>query len=374
MSRPEIWYLFGLAAITLILLRLRPTQRTNFRDPVVISFTLGLFLAAFGTLSKQPVLAQAIDSVWGINSAWLVADGLFLIGLCAGTYWVDLMRMPDLRNQGWRLIRRWRVAALILVISWMVISVQMEIVVWSMLERGGIDVGGRFALLTGRLAYLGYTLWGLGYLSLHFYRQRRHMQDRFNYIRLTIPWSAITLAIAAPLLQLAGMLVVFTNPNALHEVWPSLWVLVSLIQAIVAILIVATFFPPAYHAISWLDKQILIRQLLRTRQIVAQSRPDLEMGPTLLNGRSGLIVSNPDQWLTTLVNELELAKCLMGKTTYEIKAPAGALMPDVTRYALHEEQGQFLRGLTAKEPLATPNVTGDTYALARWYAAVGQGL
>ncbi len=138
-----------------------------------------------------------------------------------------------------------------------------------------------------------------------------------------------------------------------------------------AILIITTFFPPAYRLISWLDKQVLIRRLLHTRHLVAQSRPDLVSRPTV---PSTLIVSDPDQWLTTLVNELELAKHLMGKTSYEIEAPAGGVMPDVARYALHEEQSQLLRGLSTQEPLSTPCVTGDTYALARWYAAVGHRL
>jgi len=211
------------------------------------------------------------------------------------------------------------------------------------------------------------------YLSIHFYRQRRHMRDRFNYIRLTIPSTGITLAVTAPLLQAAGMLVVFFNPERLPEVWPPLWLIISLTQLIVAVLIVGTFFPPAYHFISWIDKQLLIRGLLRTRNVISHSRPDLALRPMDL-GWKDILVRNPDRVLATLVNELEMAKNLMGKTTYEIEAPAGRVMPDDARYALRKEQAQFLRGLRAGEPLATPRVKGDTYALARWYSAVGSGL
>lgn len=379
MNHTEFWYLLGLAAVALILLRLRPTLKANLRDPVVLSFTLGLFLGAFGNLSKQAIAADFIDAALGPNAAWLIADSLFLLGLCAGTYWVDLMSQPALRRQGRRLLIRRRTATVFLVTGWMIIAAVLTTDTWGTLERGGIDVGGRPLLLTARLAYAGYMLWSLSYLSYHFYRQRRHMRDRFNYIRLTIPWAAITLAIAAPILQIIGALLIFVAPNRLSGFWPAWWILLSFIQAAVAILIVATFFTPAYHFVSWLDKQILVRQLLRTRQAVARSRPDLALGSEPLKQikqvkQIGFIVPDPDRWLATLVNELEMVKWLMGEMTYEIEAPAGGVMPDAARYALHDEQAQFLRGVTTKERLAAPRVTGDTYALARWYAAVGNAL
>lgn len=372
MIRLEAWYLFGLAAIALIVLRLRPTGRSNWRDPVAISFSLGLFLAASGTLSKQPVIANLVDAAFGPNAAWLQADILFLLGLCAGTYWVDLMRTPTLRKRGWSLLYRRRTAALLAVIGWMILAAWLAAPTWAILERGGLDVGGSPILLTARLAYLGYVLWGLGYLSYHFYRQRQHMRDRFNYIRLTIPWFAISLALTAPALQLIGLVAFYLNPAWLPQVWPALWLEISLIQGAVAVLIVATFFPPAYRLVSWADKQLLVRRLLRARRVMAHSRPDLALG--VERPGPGSLARDPDRWLATLVNEMEIAKRLMGQTTYEIEAPAGGLMPDEARYALREEQGQFLRGLTKREPLAAPRVTGDTYALARWYAAVGSHL
>lgn len=371
--RTQFWYIFGLFALALILLRLRPTRRVSLRDPVVLSFTLGLFFGSFGTLSKQPILANLIDAALGSNVAWLVADGLFLVGLAAGTYWVDLMRFPDLRERGWELIRRWRVVALVAAVSCMVTAASLEMAAWAGLERGGIDVGGRLLLLAARVVYFTYSIWGLAYLSYHFYRQRQHMRDRFNYIRLTIPWAGISLAIAAPALQAVATLEVFARPELLSAVWPPLWVLISAIQAVVGVLIVVTFFPPAYKFVSWLDKQILVHRLRRTRSAVARSRPDLALEEPMLE-RGRLIVRDPDHWLAILVNELEVAKLVMSQTTYEIEAPAGGVMPDVARYALRQGQDQFLQGLISKKPLATPRVTGQTYALARWYAAMGRGL
>lgn len=373
MNRAEFWYLFGLAAVALILLRLRPTRRADLRDPIAISFTLGLFLAAFGTLSKQPVIAALIDAALAPNAAWLVADSLFLVGLCFGTYWVDLMRTPSLRQHGWQLLLRRRVIGLLASISWMIATAYLAASIWQTLERGGFDVGGQPLLLSGRLAYFAYSLWGLGYLSFHFYRQRQHMRDRFNYIRLTIAWSGITLAIAAPVLQIVGTLRIFGRPDLLPVIWPPLWLLLSVIQLGVAVSIVTTFFPPAYRFVVWVDKQLLVHRLLHARSAIARSRPSLVQGQAAL-GPAGLIVRDPDRWLATLVNEFEMAKWLMGKMTYEIEAPAGGVMPDVTRYALRDEQAQFLRGLNSTETLTIPKVTGDFYALARWYASVGNVL
>ncbi len=362
--RYELWYIFALFAVGLILLRLYQTRRANLGDPIVLSFALGLFLGSFGTLSKQPFLARAIDGALGPNSAWLIADVLFVCGLCAGTYWVDLMRLPDLRNQGRRLIRRWRVITLITIISWMTIATHLEATTWAILERGGVDTGGRSMLLAARLAYFVYSIWALTYLSYHFYRQRQHMHDRLNYIRLTIPWLGISLAITAPVLQAVAVLEVFVRPEWLSYLWPPLWMLISVIQIAVAILILTTFFPPAYKFVSWADKQLLVHRLQHIRQIVVQRRPELELEPTLDRGR--LIVRDPDHRLTTLVNELETVKQLTGKATYEIKAPAGAVMPDAARYALRQEQRQFLQDI--KKSSNRPHVIGETYALARWYS------
>jgi hypothetical protein len=374
MMRAEIWYVFGLAAIALILLRLRPTRHLDLRDPVAISFTLGLFLGACGNLSKQPAIARLIDTSLFPNAAWLQADGLFLLGLCAGTYWVDLMRVPSLREQGWRLLRRWRVVALLATLAWMIAAARLEATSWAAIERGGIDVAGSPLLLSGRLAYLACDVWSLVYLSYHFYQQRRHMRDRFNYIRLTIPWAGITLAASVPVLQVFGMIEVFIRPDLLAAVWPPLWRLISLLQGMVALAIIATFFPPAYKFVSWLDKQVLIHRLWHIRQAMARSRPDLVQGESLKLASVGLIARDPDLWLATLVNEFELAKKLMGQTTYgEIEVPAGGVMPDVARYTLRAEQAQFMRGLT-REPAATRKVVGDAYALARWFAAVGRKL
>jgi hypothetical protein len=44
-DRATFWYLFGLAAVLLLLLRLRPTRRADLRDPVVFIFNVGILLS-----------------------------------------------------------------------------------------------------------------------------------------------------------------------------------------------------------------------------------------------------------------------------------------------------------------------------------------
>jgi hypothetical protein len=141
-DRATFWYLFGLAAVLLLLLRLRPTRRADLRDPVVFSFTVGIFFSSFGTLSKQPFLAQFIDRLLGANSAWVVADSFFLIGICGLTYWIDFMRLPQLAEKGWAFLKSKRSAFLAATIGWMVLTAGWQASIWGTLERGGIDVGG----------------------------------------------------------------------------------------------------------------------------------------------------------------------------------------------------------------------------------------
>ncbi len=368
--RYDFWHIFVLFALALIFLRVRASRHANWRDPVVLAFSLGLFLGATGTLSKQPVLAGSIDSFLGLNAAWIVADGLFLIGLCAGTFWVDLMRLPVLREKPWRLLRQSRVIILLAVLLWMVTTATREAAIFGTLERGGIDVGGSGLLLSARLVYFVYSVWALSYISLHFYKERSEMRDRFNYIRLTIPWAGITLAITAPLLQTAATLEGFVAPALLPVIWSPVWAFLSAIQIVVASLVIITFFPPAYKSVSWLDKQMLVHRLNRTCRAVAKSRPDLASAS--LPGRT-LITRQPDTRLAGLVTELEMVRSLMGQPADEIEVSAGGVMPDAARLALKGEQSQFLRGLQSEKTMAA-RVTGEPYALARWYAAVGSKI
>lgn len=373
MNRAEFWYVFGLAALTLIILRLRATRRADWQDPMAITFTLCLFLPAFGTLSKQPVIANVIDSIFGYNAAWLAADILFISGVCAGIIWIDMLARPELKTQDKSLFRQWRIVTLIIVAIWMVLASRLADSSWVGLERGSIDVDESLVLLTSRLAYFGYSIWGLIYLSISFYHQRQHMRDRKLYIRMTIPWAGITLAIASPVVQAIGTVYGFFQGEALPILWSSLWGIVTITQIGVATSILGTFLPPAYHLVVWVDKQLLIHRLLRVRRLIHQIRPDLVEDVSLL-GPGSLIAQDPDLWLATLVNELEMAKQLMGPATYEVVAPAGSVMPEVSKYALKDEQIQFVQGLSSPEPVSGPKVTGDFYTLARWYAALTTAL
>ena len=366
MNRADFWYIFGLAALTLLALRVRSTRPAALRDPMALAFTLCLFLPAFGTLSKQPRLAYWLDAWFGPNAAWLVADSLFIAGVCAGTYWIDFLGDPAQKAAGRRLLTRWRLAALGGVIAWMVATAHWDALTWATVERGGLDVGGQVGLLSGRLAYFGYSLWGLVYLSRGFYRQRQRLRDRVIYIRMTLAWTAVTLAIAAPLIQIIGTGVGFIHPDLLPLIWPPLWKLLSLTQVGVAVFILATFLTPAYRLVIWLDKQFLIYRLLWLRRRIKRTRPDL-LEPTPPLGRPGLLTHQVDLWLATLVNEVEFVKTIISPTvTAAVIAPAGGAMPKTLKQTRQIEQVQFKRGL-AHERVKTYQVTGNFYSLARWY-------
>jgi hypothetical protein len=239
MERSLVWYLFGAAALTLIGLRWQTTLQTigdryRLSDPVLLSFSGGLMLGAMGALCKFPIIAPWLDSFYP-NLSWLLADNLFLIGVTLGTFWVDLMREPQAAQlQGWGVMRQPRTFVLVAVVIASIILTRVELSTWAALERGGIDVGGRLPLLIARLNYFLFASYGLGYIVLHFYQKRKEMVDRFKYLRLSIPFAAITLAITAPLLQLVATLEVYFQPALLPAIWPGLWLLISVVQVIIA--------------------------------------------------------------------------------------------------------------------------------------------
>ena len=365
-GRAEFWYVFGLVALLMVLLRGKSVRRLDWRDPIAVSFTAGIFLSIFGVFAKQPFLAGLIDTFLGINAAWVLADSFFISGMCALTSWIDRLRQPDGEEQVHHKPAPWRWVALAGVIGLMAVVAILREPVWSQLERGGIDVGGDPLVLLSRLAYFTFDIWVLSYLSYRFYGLRKRMQERISYIRLTLAWLAVSLAAIAPILQAVATLAGYVQPSLIANLWALVWPVVSLLQVVVALLVLTLFFKPAYQAVTWLDKQRLIRRLSRIRAIITQLRPDIL--PESATTSVGLFVNRPDQYLAMLVNELEMASVLMGAQPNHLAAPAGGLMPDPTRAVLQSYQQQLQRALTDREPLNLPAAKGDIYALARWYA------
>ena len=366
MDRALIWYVFGLAAVATILLRWKPTLRGNWREPVAVSFSIGIFFSVFGVLSKQPVLAQGIDALTGPNTAWLLADSFFLIGLWGLTTWIDLMRAPG-RTQGHLPAYAGRTITLLIVIVWMGLVAWVEAPAWQGLERGGIDVGGKLLLLSGRMAYLTYDIWGLAYLGRRFFQLRQQLRERVSYLRLTLAWMAVSLAAIAPALQILAVIAVFFQPERLPVIWPPVWQVVSLLQMLVAALILTLFFEPAYRLLVWLDKRRLIRQLRRLQQTISAYRPELVDLPKQTTSTAGQ-ETEPDLVLASLVNELEVTFSLMGATADRLLIPAGKAMSRDLRGELERQKQRFRVAMTQRQSFDAPIATGDSYILARWYA------
>jgi hypothetical protein len=365
-ARAAFWYVFGLAAVVLLLYRLRPTRRVNLRDPMALSFTLMVFVAASGTLSKQPFIANAIDSLLGPNAAWLQADILFIAGMCAGTVWIDLLGQPALKQRGWRLFLQWRVAVLTIVAAWMITAAQLEAPTWAALERGTVDVGGSLILASARSGYFAFSIWVLAYISYGLYHHRQQVRSREIYVRLTIPFTGLALAPSASVIQLLAVWYGLAWPELVPAVWPSLWVVIATIQVRVMILILSAFLSPAYRAVIWVDKQWLVRRLGKACEKIRRTQPDLVVTP---KPGKALIINKPDVILADLVNRVERIKHLAGSVEGgPIEAPAGSVMLAEDRNALRNERGVFSQ-LLAGEKVTFARVTGEVYALARWYVA-----
>jgi hypothetical protein len=277
------------------------------------------------------------------------------------------MRLPQLAEKGWAFLKSKRSAFLAATIGWMVLTAGWQASIWGTLERGGIDVGGQPLLLSSRIVYFVYSLGGIAYLSLRFYQLRREMVERVNYIRLSLAWAAVTLAALSPILQLLATVEVFFFPQYLGLIWPGLWGTISAIQVSVAILVLSLFFEPAYRFITWLDKQRLIRRLLRAQGIISKTRPDL-IGRLAQPKPNSLMVKNPDPFLAVLVNEMEFTRFLLGSMADSITVPAGGVMSAEVRQVLREQKQRFSQALSGQANSPLSSVQGDTYTLARWYA------
>ncbi len=51
--RLEFWYFFGLFALALIFLRVRASRQANWKDPVVLAFSLGPAQMTVDTYGKK---------------------------------------------------------------------------------------------------------------------------------------------------------------------------------------------------------------------------------------------------------------------------------------------------------------------------------
>jgi hypothetical protein len=178
---------------------------------------------------------------------------------------------------------------------------------------------------------------------------------------------AVSLAAIAPALQILAVIAVFFQPERLPVIWPPVWQVVSLLQMLVAALILTLFFEPAYRLLVWLDKRRLIRQLRRLQQTISAYRPELVDLPKQTTSTAGQ-ETEPDLVLASLVNELEVTFSLMGATADRLLIPAGKAMSRDLRGELERQKQRFRVAMTQRQSFDAPIATGDSYILARWYA------
>lgn len=365
-DRAAFWIVFAVAGVILLTIRIRANKPTNwFKKGQGTSFNLLLILPFLGVMSKQVGVANFIDGVLGPNSAWLLADIFFIAGVCCGTFWFVFgdKKVGDNPRLAWR----WwpRVAMLLVTAAWMIITANIERETWISLERGTIDVGQQPLLLSGRLAYFAYSIWCLGYMSRGFFRLRLEAVKRETYMHLGVAWAAVTLAIASPVIQTAGVFYGMIWPEYLPIVWPKIWQLITPTQVGVAVLTISTVDVGVIRAIIWLDKQRLLWKLTRARQKVLRLRPDLATYLVPLT----LVDLPTDSRLLTRVCEFETIKTVLGQGDATFVVPAGGLMPRWARGLLNDERKYLKLGLD-RQPVDTYRTIGDSYALARWYISL----
>lgn len=273
-AKAVFWYIFPSLGILIVLSRVRLLR--SLRDPLVRAFMLSLGFVALGSSCKAPTVSAWIDGHTFTNVSWLLADGFFLIGGYIGMHWLDQMGRKIFIATGWRKI------GLLATLIAMVTAVAAELPTFQRLELGGIDVGRRSALLIGRMAYFGYSLFFLGYLAYGLNYHRRRARDRHFQIRLTIPALGIAVSMIAPVIQVVGTLIYWVAPWP--DLWLALWPLVTGVQVVVATCMVMACLPgrgmdAVIGAILWLEKQILYRRIAGLHRLIAGECPEVVLDP-----------------------------------------------------------------------------------------------
>jgi hypothetical protein len=274
-AKTVFWYIFPSLGILIVLSRVRLLR--SLRDPLVRAFILSIGFVALGSSCKAPALSAWINGHTFTNMSWLLADGFFLVGGYIGMLWLDQMG-----HEVFFVAARWRKTGLLVALAVMVTAVAVELPAFQQLELGGIDVGHRPALLIGRMAYFGYSLFFLGYLAYGLNHHRQRAQDHHFRVRLAIPALGIAVSMIAPVIQVVGTLIYWVAPQP--GLWPALWPLVTGIQVVVAACMVIACLPgrgmdAVIGAILWLEKQLLYRQLLGLHHLIADECPEVILEP-----------------------------------------------------------------------------------------------
>lgn len=217
-----LFSVFGIVALGTLLIR-AVAVRKGRHSLVTALFLGGLAVGVLGPVAKSAPVAPLLDTLWGTNANWLVADGLFVVSLTIATWWADVMSDAELRTQPAhvalaRLTLQKRTLALLAVIGLTLAGTRDPL--WPTLEVGSTDLAGAGeGLLLARLAYHALTIWALAYVARVINRYRAHLISRREYIRYSTPIFGLLAATYAPAIQVLAELLAFFGGAALFHRW-----------------------------------------------------------------------------------------------------------------------------------------------------------
>lgn len=206
------WYIFPLAAWSLLAVKAR-TCWANRRVAVDQAFGLAAALFAVSITLKSPVAGQYVDAAFGPNTAWFLADALFLLSAYFALVWMPLMINPDrLQQTGYPLLRPRSLAFLCLALVTLVLGTLTSLETWQGMALAGLDVQGNLPLLAARLAYSSYIFYFFAYWSTELSRYLARSQGPVRF-RLTLAMWGVRIGALVPALQVAGLVAYWFRPG-----------------------------------------------------------------------------------------------------------------------------------------------------------------
>jgi hypothetical protein len=367
------WYVFPLAAWTLLAAKAKACW-TNRRATVDQAFGLAAALFAVSLTLKSPPVGQYVNAALGPNTAWFLADALFLISAYFALVWMPLMINPDrLHQTRYPLLRPRSLAFLVLVLVTLTAGTVTSLDTWQGMAWASLDVQGTLPLLAARLAYSAYIFYFFVYWSIELRRYLVRSQGPIR-ARLTLAMWGVRLGALVPALQAAGL--------AMYWFWPDgdwdhvLGLGINAAQAVAGPLVCLACLPAVGRA--WLglthnlETQRLYRRLWPLLQLVQRHCPDVilvpagrwsRLDPRDIDFRLGrAVVEIADGWRQLSV----YASPTAGTGQQEAEREATVLASALQRKAQGEPPGDSPR-TSACPARSVPE-------RARFYAQVGQLL
>lgn len=277
-----IAYLLGILGVMALVARLAASWGgPSLRTPAgrrAATLTLAIACAALATLARVPPVSALLNTVLYPDSAWLIADTLWLLAGFLGLLWVDPVMQPaQAEMPEWNPLHAlWqaRTSLIGLVAAGLWAAAWQHPQAWYAMEHDTPASAGFGLLPLAYLFYQGYLFLLMVYFVHCVWRVRAMAEDRAGYLRLSTGLLAGGIYLAAPAVQVVTLIAAWRMPAA--AVWLPLFPAAQIAQLAAGLLVLPVIAPPR------LADKLFVPLLARERR---QARAQLERFHAWLEAR-----------------------------------------------------------------------------------------